>query len=257
MSSGQKLLSSRRGTLMMAAVFAVLALVCILFYTHRYSQSASGAGSPATVLLVKTTIPKGTTSEIILSGNYYKVGQVRSDQLVPGAISEPGKLIGVATKDLYPGQQLSANDFAAASASMATQLTGTQRAITLKLDQAPGMAGNIQAGSRVNVLAGLQVQNKAGQMEPIVKLIGQDILVLQAPDKPKKGGLGGSGSSTNASVVLRANNDTQAAAFAFASQNGSVWLVLRPQASKDVVKETITDIGSVLSGAATVMAGTP
>jgi Flp pilus assembly protein CpaB len=102
--------------------------------------------------------------------------------------------------------------------------------VTVPLDSAHGMIGQISAGDHVDVFAGFQVQPEgASRPRPVLRVLFQDVEVLEAPDvDPKaKGGLAQQNQTQN--VVLRVT-DSQAVELAFASDNGKVWVALRPQA---------------------------
>jgi hypothetical protein len=67
--------------------------------------------------------------------------------------------------------------------------------------------------------------------------------VLSAPSSAKQGGVGGS----DTSVVIRANSN-QAAAIAWAADNGKVWLVLRPSVNATPARPTLVTAESLLIG---------
>ena len=64
----------------------------------------------------------------------------------------------VTTHDLVRGQQLTTADFAKPSDPVMSKLGAGDRAMTIPLDSAHGMIGNVQAGDHVDVLAGFEVQ---------------------------------------------------------------------------------------------------
>jgi Flp pilus assembly protein CpaB len=90
------------------------------------------------------------------------------------------------------------------------------------VDTAHGLVGQVEAGDHVDVLASWTPlgTNKG----PIVKEIMHNALVLR--------GAGGSGglSTGGATIVLRATAH-EAAQFAWASDYGRVWIMLRPSAN--------------------------
>lgn len=249
LSITQKLFQTKRGTIVVASLFAIIACALILSYLSQARKSASSGGAAAKVLTAKVKIPKGTLATAILSGGYYKISQVRHDQLQAGAIASPEDISGAATKDLFPGQQLTKANFGSTPTTMLSNLSKNERAITVSLDQAHGMVGSIQSNSRVDVFAGFQTTSSTGQSKPVLKLIGQNILVLQAPDKNSVS-TGGS-----VPVVLRAENGTQAAKLAFASDNGKLWLILRPPGATDTIPPSAIDVNSVLDGSQPISGG--
>jgi hypothetical protein len=55
-----RLLSTRRGTIVLAFMAAMLATVILLAYLSQYRTNLQKAGSPATVLVAKRLIEKNT-----------------------------------------------------------------------------------------------------------------------------------------------------------------------------------------------------
>ena len=235
MEFAQNLLSTRRGTIALAGGAALLAGILLLVYLKQYRESVKGAGVPASVLVAQNLIQKGAPGDIIGSSGQFRLAQVPKSELREGALTDPSALRGrVAAVDIYPGQQLTETDFVYASPdALENKLGRHQRAIAISLDSAHGMIGNIQPGDHVDVFVGLNVEGLAGT-KPILKLLMQDALVLRAP-------LGGG----TGNVVLR-TYAKQAAALAFAADNGKIWLVLRPAGSAAPVRPGLISVATLL-----------
>ncbi len=73
----------------------------------------------------------------------------------------------------------------------------------------------------------------------------QDALVLEAPGKPLAGALNAANNTQN--VVLRAP-DNEAWNFAFSSEFGKVWIVLRSKAGASSTKPSLVTLESLLFG---------
>jgi Flp pilus assembly protein CpaB len=248
MEYAQKLMSTRAGTIAVAGGAALLAGIFILVYLNRYRHSVKAQGAPVTVLVAKRLIPKGTTGTAVASGLFYERSTVRQSQLLDGAFSDVASLRGrVAARDVLANQQLTAADFSTtAQSGLASSLSGSQRVIDVPLDTAHGLIGHVQAGDRVNVFAGFNISVRgSGQTFPVSRLIAQGVPVADVAKKA--GGFGGGGASTSTNVSLRVN-DVQAAAIAFAADNGKVWLVLRPPTGAPPVRPGIVTVGTVLLG---------
>ena len=83
-------------------------------YLHNYRNSLNNAATPASVLVAKNLIQKGTPGNIIGQNSEFQVASFPKRQLQVGALVDPAALNGrVAVADIYPGQQLTAADFAA------------------------------------------------------------------------------------------------------------------------------------------------
>ncbi len=252
----KKLVSTRRGSALVAAVSAMLAAGLLLVFLHQYRASLHLGEQPVTVLVARNLIEKGSSGTIIAERSIFQTAQVRKRDLKNGAIADPGNLRGkVAVNDIYPGQQLVMSDFAPATGGVRDQLIGTDRAISLPLDNAHGMIGDIQAGDHVDVFYDMGSTGPgATQNRTLLVMLMRNLLVLRAPVSAKATGVVG-GSNTQ-EVVLRAS-DTQAAQLAFASDNGRIWIVLRPKVGAGNSKPGMVDTRALVlaSAVAAVPAG--
>jgi Flp pilus assembly protein CpaB len=251
MEHAQKFTSTRRGSLLFGVLAAVIAGALIVVYVNRYRNSVRAQGAPVTVLVASSAIAKGTPGQTVASKALFTVTTVRQSQLLSGAISDPSSLLGkAASRDIYQGQQLTAADFSGNATALPSTLTGIQRAITIPLDPAHGLIGQLQVGDHVDVYAGFNVTAvgtngvpiAGGQSTPALKLIMQDIPVLAVSGA--KGGLGATGSSN---VTLNATA-AQTAELAFASDNGRIWLTLRPSSGATPVKPSLVTAETILLG---------
>lgn len=246
----QKLVSTRRGSLYIAVLAALLAGVSILVYLNRYRHTLNAGSSPVTVLIAKQTIAKGTAGSVVASKGYFTATTIRESQLRDGAFSDIASLRGkIATRDVYEGSQLTAADFSASESSLASGLTDTQRVMSVPLDSAHGLIGQVEAGNRVDVYAGFNVipvhadgtPANGGQSRAMLKEIMQNIEVVAV------GTANGATGTRTSNVSLRVT-DREAAELAFASDNGKVWLALRPAAGAKATKPGIVSVETVLLG---------
>jgi len=120
---------------------------------------------------------------------------------------------------------------------LASTLTGTQRILSVPLDSAHGLIGQVEAGDHVDVFIGFNVTRPgSSQAQPMLRRVMQNVPVVNVAAKGR--GLGTQNSTTNVSLVV---NDRQAGELAFAADNGKVWLALRPAANvKATIPATIT-----------------
>src|SRR4029453_17250871 len=105
-----------------------------------------------------------------------------------GAVSDPSYLAGrAAAVDIFPGQQITATDFAASdTTSVDSQITGTQRAFSMNIDQVHGVLSQVQVGDSVDVYT---------SVSGVVKLFAPNVKVLTIPAVP--------GPSGGSNLVLR------------------------------------------------------
>src|SRR5829696_8216790 len=108
------------------------------------------------------------------------------------------------------------------------------------------LRGQVQAGDHVDVFAGFQVQpaeGSAGRARPIMRVLLQDVEVLEAPEEPK----GGFGQNQTQNIVLRVD-DEDAPELAFSIDNGKVWLTLRPSAGAKQERPSLITLDRLLLG---------
>ncbi len=247
MQLATRLVSTRRGTLLAALLIALVAGASILLYMNSYRDSLKAQGGLVTVLVAKQAIPKGTAGSVVAAKDLYTVTTIRESQLLEGAMSDPATLRDkMATREIFEGAQLTATDFGAAGDSLAAQLTDRQRVVSVPFDSAHGLIDGIEPGNRVDVYAGFNVipvgldgkPVDGGQARPMLRLILSDVEVLALGDKASTG-------ATNVSLGV---DDIDAARVAFASDNGKLWLALRPSAGAKPSRPAIVTVESLLLG---------
>jgi Flp pilus assembly protein CpaB len=250
MELAHKLVSTRRGTLALAAIAAVTAGLLVLVYVNRYRNNLSSQNAVVSVLVANATIPKGTPGSVVASKGLYSLTTVRQGQLHEGAISDPTSLLGkAASKDVYGGEQLTASDFAASATGLASSLSADERLISIPIDASHGLIGELQAGDHVDIYVGFNVSPvgptgtpTGGETRPVLRLAMQDVRVVSVGSP--KGGIGG---ASGPGVSLRVN-DSEAAKLAFASDNGKIWLVLRPSSGAKPSRLDIVTAETILLG---------
>jgi Flp pilus assembly protein CpaB len=244
----RKILSTREGTLAFAAVAALLAIAVLLVFMRGYKRSLDQGAEPVTVLVAKDQLPKGSSGDLIAAKGLFQATGLKREQVKEGAITDPSSLRGrVAAQNIVPGQQLTTADFIKPTDPVLSKLGEDQRAVTVPLDVAHGMIGQVQAGDHVDVFAGFQVQPDGGSRpRPVLRVLFQNVEVLKAPPVGDKAqGLNQQNQVQN--VVLRVN-DRQAVELAFSADNGKVWVALRPQAGATQRKLSMTNLDRLVLG---------
>jgi Flp pilus assembly protein CpaB len=246
MEYAQRLISTRRGAILVAALAAIIAGILIVAYVQRYRNSVNSEGAPVTVLVAKQAIAKGTSGTLIATTGLYSATTIRQSQLLNGAFSDASSLRDkVATRDIYQGSQLKATDFAPAATDVAASLTQHQRIIAVPFDATHGDTANIQAGDHVDVYAlfNLVSVNSAGiptgtgAAHTVLRMIMSNVNVQNV-------GKAGSGAGTFYFKVT----DTQATKLAFAADNGRLWLALRPAAGAKTAPPSVVTIETLMLG---------
>ena len=242
-----RLVSTRRGTLIVALLIALLAGASILLYINSYRDTLKSQGALVTVLVAKKNIPRGTAGNVIAAKDLYTVTTIRESQLLEGAMSDPASLRNqAATREIFEGAQLTATDFKAAGDSIATTLTDRQRVISVSLKSAQGLIDVLEPGNRVDVYVSMAViqfangvPDRGGQSSAVTRLIVSDVPVVLVGEKARRGSTG----TTN--VALRVD-DVTAAKIQYANQYGAVSLALRPTAGAKASKRRDLINASVL-----------
>jgi pilus assembly protein CpaB len=247
-----RIFSTRGGTIAVGVAAAALAGLLLLVYLNRYRANVAATGTPATVLVAKRLIPQGTPGTIIAAQGFYELTRVPKDQLKIGAIADPKIVAGRETlADIYPNQQLTVGDFSVtATNAAATRITGDERAISVPIDSAHGLIGQVRPGDHVDVYVGLNVAESGGS-RTVLGLLAPNQLVLETPVQAS-GGPGAGNANTNIVLKVKAKD---AAKVAFAADNGQIWLVLRPQSGAKPTPPSIATVRNVLLGVAPLSAG--
>jgi Flp pilus assembly protein CpaB len=237
-----RLVGTRRGALTVGIGAAVVAGLVLVVYLKQYRASVNSGSKAMTVLVAKRLIEKDTPGNLIGVKHLFQIATVPRSELKIGALADPGVLRGrVALADIYPGQQLTVADFTATTTeAIPTRISGSQRALSLPLDGAHGMIGQVATGNHVDVWAGFNTVNGV----PVVGLVAPNVLVLSAP-AAVGGGLGGGGGTGN--IVLRVS-PRESARLAYSSDNGHIWIVLRPQVGANPTKPAVVTIRNAVAG---------
>jgi Flp pilus assembly protein CpaB len=175
----------------------------------------------------------------------FQTTTLRLSEVKDGAISDPASLKGtIATTDVFAGEQLVASEFTKTNARAFNRLRGLDRAIAVPLDESHGLIGEVKPGDRVDVLAGIGLENNGQERRPTLSFIMHNALVLKAPDKPKPG----VGAATSDQPVILRAPDRKAAQIAFAADVGEVWLIARPKAGAKNSKMETVDLQTLILG---------
>jgi len=103
--------SAVSGALVLTAAFGSYRLAAHL----RTGNCPQGAADPTPVLVAKTLIRRGTPGTVIATRFLYVATTFPCREVVSRSLSDPGWLNGrVATLDIFPGSQLTSQDFALA-----------------------------------------------------------------------------------------------------------------------------------------------
>ena len=239
-------LSSKNGAIGAAVVAAAIAGLLIVFFLQQYRNNVSDAGVPTSVLVAQQVIEQGASADTAGAQGLFKTAEVPRDQLKAGAIADPATLRGkVAVAEILPGQQLTAADFTRTGNAIVTKLAADQRAITVSLDSAHGLVGKVRSGDHVDVLSGFMLDGAGNGQRPVLRMLMQNVLVLDVPKKAAGPAIGAAGANDNSEVTLRVATSA-APKLAFAADNGKLWIILRPQNGAKLERSTLVSLASLL-----------
>jgi pilus assembly protein CpaB len=226
----RRIFATRSGTLAIGVIAAALAALLLLVYLNRYRNNLNAQNAAVSVLVAKSLIQKGTPGDLIGTKSLFQATSVPKAQLKTGALTDPSTLRGlVALTDIFPGQQMTIQSFGVVRAgAVASQLSAFERAVAIPVDATHGLIGEVQPGDHVDVLVGLS----GGTAGSIIKTLLQNVPVLL---------------TTGGSLTLRVS-DAQASRLAWASDNGKIWVTLRPPAGARQSTPRIVSLSTVVLG---------
>jgi Flp pilus assembly protein CpaB len=223
-------MSSRGWAIALGIGAVVLAAILLVVYLDRYRSRVAGENAPTPVLVAKQLIPTGTPGTLVASKSMYAPTTLPAKEVEVGAISDPSYLSGrAAATDIFPGQQFTATDFAASdTASVDSQITGTERAFALSIDGVHGVSSQVMPGDSVDVYT---------SVGGVVKLFRPNVKVLTTPTFPGPAGGG--------NLILRIETG-EAATWLFAADNSQLIFVLRPVVGAKQTKKSQATAASLL-----------
>lgn len=231
-------MSSRGWAIALGIGAIVLAAILLVVYLDRYRARVSGENAPTPALVANRLIPKGTPGSIVATNGMYTATTLPQKEVVVGAVADPSYLAGrAAAVDIFPGAQITAADFAASdTGTVKSQITGTERALSISVDNVHGSLSQLQAGDTIDLYVALGGRSGG---ESLVKLFQPNVKVLAIPGQP--------GPSGGGNLVLKVDTK-DAARFAYAADNTQFYFVLRPVVGAKQTARTQATIDSVLRG---------
>lgn len=164
-----------------AIALALVAAVLTSFYVSNYQRKVRADETNVAIYVAARDIPAGTPGARAAQKAMLTKTEIVRRSVVPGAISNPDQLEGlVSTEPIFAGEQITSRRFAAPSQrGIQAQLTGPQRAIAVAGDKQQLLAGTLQDGDRVDVVATFSAPENAELN--FTRIVLRDIEVLRAP----------------------------------------------------------------------------
>jgi Flp pilus assembly protein CpaB len=221
--------------IVIAGGLALVAVIAVVLYTSNVRDKARQNQSRVQVLVAARDILAGTTGKQVIDGHLLVPKAVIQTDQVPGALTTTAGLQNlVVAQTIYHGQQIPSAVFQPPlTTGTSLQIRGTDRAMSLPVDQDSGLVGILKDGDHVDILMAFAGgSGSAGDTRTLMR----NVVVLSAPgDKAEAG----------AHVLLRVT-DIQASKLLWAQQYEKIWLIQRPQTQSQDSPATLETAATVL-----------
>jgi Flp pilus assembly protein CpaB len=240
-------LSYRLRNVLIALVFAAIAITITFAYAASYRKHVDSQGQQVRVLVAVRDIPVGTPSGTLLTDHFAKYVSVQKASTVPDSVQSTNALHGLAvSQQINAGEQITTRRFAATAATgVQTDLSGALRAVEIAGNQQQVLAGTLEAGEHVDFVASLAVPE--GGLTHLTRIIARNLLVLNTPSVGNSSKITGGDPTI---PVLLAMTDAQAQAVYHVVAFGNWSLMLRPVTKPTNGASNIDSSSSIISGAA-------
>ncbi|HEX3807122.1 MAG TPA: Flp pilus assembly protein CpaB [Gaiellaceae bacterium] len=212
--------------ILVAIGLALAAMLLTLLYVTNVRRSAQHDVSNVSVYVAGKDLPTGTSGAQLVKQHEIHLTTVLKRNVVPGSISSPAQVDGlVLAAPLYQGEQVTLRRFATAAAEgIRAELSGAMRAVQVAGDPNQLLAGTLQAGDRVDLVANVHLTGANGAASAEDRIVLRSLLVLSTSSDGTKVA---TASATSASVIL-AVSDTQVQRLFYVLKNADWTLELRP-----------------------------
>jgi pilus assembly protein CpaB len=227
--------------LLFAIASAMLASYMALGWLKR--QAAVQPPKAKTTIVVVAKIALDPTK--LLSAEELKTEVWHQEKPPPGSFNNLEQVVGrVTATSIPPGDLITENKLAPKGTTLGITalLSPNQRAMTVKVDEASGVAGFLAPGNRVDVV--VVVDKGKYNKDPLAKLIFQNLKVLGTGQKLENSP--GDKPQIVPTVTLEVTPD-EGERLALAAQEGRISLVVRGQGDQQLV-ETLGAEASRLFG---------
>ncbi|MGH7358431.1 MAG: Flp pilus assembly protein CpaB [Candidatus Rokuibacteriota bacterium] len=246
----------------LAIALAAVAVLLVFYYVSQERGRLQEDQELVPVWVAAKDIPVGTSGAELDAGGFLTESEVERGQVAPGALLDPAD---VATKivaaQIYKGEQVSQLRFRSeAEKGIRAQLTGNLRAMQVPGNGDQLLAGTLQTGDHVDVVASIKYKflNVPGAEVPsgvegeelvATRTVLRDILVLRGPESGGTSAKITESAEGGGNSVILAVTDAQAQKLAFVTRpDGSAWtLQLRPARDALDSPESVETVGTVLT----------
>ena len=249
--------------IVIALVLAAVAAGLVILYTGNVQKQAHDSQQNVTVVVAKSAISAGSPVKELIDTGAFETRQVVQRDVVPGAYTSIDSL----NKDLATagpvtaGSQITPSMFTeGTSAPIASQISGTMRAIQVAYNPNRVLDGTLRSGDHVDIIVEFTVQASKNDSQystqDAARVLMTNVQVLSTKadgvaataltaDSDTSGGNGSNDGNQGAAMILAIPQD-QLASFDLAREKGSLWYVLRPTSGSQDANTTVATPCSVL-----------
>jgi len=227
--------------LLVAAVFGLTASLMALGWLKRQAAKAPVQAKSTLAVVAKTNV--GATS--LLDAAQLSRDVWHQENLPSGAFANLDQVVGrVTATSLTPGELVTENKLAprGTAPGITALLSPSQRAMTVKVDEASGVAGFLAPGDRVDVV--VIIDKGPFTKDPLAKLLLQNLKVLGAGQRMEN--RPGDKPQIVPTVTLEVTPE-EGERLALAAQEGRISLVLRGQNDQEVVETVGVEASQLFS----------
>jgi pilus assembly protein CpaB len=229
--------------LMLALVFGAMATFMAMGWLKSQSRKVVQQKMEMVPVVVAT---KEVPSAVALAGDQVKVSQWPKDSALPGKFSRFEDVEGrVTAVPLNPGEPILESKLAPKGVipGLTALLSPEKRAMTVKVDEASGVAGFLNPDNRVDVVA--TVDKGDFNKDPFAKVVLQNLRVLGTGQRIEK--KLGEKPQVVPTVTLEVSPE-EGERLALSVQEGKIFLILRNQQDELLVKSAGVRASSLLGG---------
>jgi Flp pilus assembly protein CpaB len=220
-------MTHRVRNIVLAVGLAIAAMLLTLLYVKNVKRSVQTSATDVQIYVASKDLPAGTSGAQIVKQHALRIESVQKRDVVPGAISSPAQIDTLMlSAPLYAGEQATLRRFTSAAAEgIRAQLSGPMRAVQVPGDQNQLLAGTLQPGDRVDLVANLHLTATTGGQSAATRIVLRNLRVLSTSGG---GTVGKVASGPSSASVIVAVSDTQVQRLFYVLKNADWTFELRP-----------------------------
>jgi Flp pilus assembly protein CpaB len=243
----------------LAIALAAVAVLLVFYYVAQERGRLQEDQELVSVWVATKDIPAGTAGAELQSGGYVEEKEVERAALSSSALLDPEDVTGkVVVNQIYKGEQVNVLRFRSESQrGVRAQISGNLRAIEVPGGRQQLLAGTLQAGDHIDIVATIKYkfvnfgdvpEGTSNEELTATRVVLRDILVLRPPQSTTVArGISEGGPNQSLSALL-AVTDAQSQKLHFVTRpDGPEWtFALRPPADSADSPESVETVATVL-----------